>query len=292
MANTVKSVSPNELVRVESCWDVPRADLVQMALAREGIPSSLGNAAFLSWFWHCGNAVGGATVHVRRCDAEQARNVLVAARAKPTESLPPWICSSCGQRVAGQWDACWQCGHFADGTPGSAFDDAAAQPEGPSQAAPWLNVSRLFTIVASAVLAIKLLLMSDPLSLSIFVSFAVVVVFLLRQFETPAAGPSEPQQSADSRDRARGNLSTTQSAVSRAIVQRAWQAAVLAIGFLPLGFYSMRLLWKLGNRDTPLSRADTWRCWAAFILNIATALPCLLFAGALLLAVLNALVRL
>jgi hypothetical protein len=86
-----KAIPPDEPVRVASCLDAPRADLAQLALAREGIPASLGNATFLSWFWHYSNAVGGVTVHVRNKEAKQARKVLTAARAKPSASLPPWI---------------------------------------------------------------------------------------------------------------------------------------------------------------------------------------------------------
>ncbi len=118
-----ESVSPNELVRIDSYLDLPRADLARIALAREEIPAAFGNANFLSWFWHYSNAVGGVTIYVRRCEAELARGVLAAASTKITESLPPWICPSCGQRVAGQWDACWQCGHLADGTQGSPVAD-------------------------------------------------------------------------------------------------------------------------------------------------------------------------
>ena len=100
-----KPPPPDELVRVASCWDPPRADVVQMALAREGIPSALGNACFLSWFWHYGNAVGGVTVHVRYRDAQQAHKALAAARAKPSVSLPPWTCTvlwSAGCRTMGR----------------------------------------------------------------------------------------------------------------------------------------------------------------------------------------------
>jgi hypothetical protein len=243
-----------------------------MALAREGIPASLGNATFLSWFWHNGNAVGGVTVYVRRSDAERARRVLAEAGAKATDSPPPWICSSCGQRVAGQWDACWQCGRFADGTPGSGpVEELAAQPEGRFQAAPWLNLSRLFTLAAVVVISIRLLT-SGTQPLFVLVPVVVVFAYLLRQFELPAGWPSELHQVAEPSDRSSPILPTTPSAVSRAIVQRAWQAAVFAIAFPPLGFYSMRLLWKLGGRDTPLGWADTWRSWTAFLLNVVTIL--------------------
>ena len=62
---------------------------------------------------------------------------------------------------------------------------------------------------------------------------------------------------------------------------------IAALVFSPLALYSMRLLWKLGQRNTPLGRADHWRCWTAFCLNIATILFCLAFPGLLLLGFLS-----
>ena len=107
-------VLPDELVRLTSCWDVPRADLVRMALAEEEIPAAFGNANFLGWLWHYGNAVGGVTVHVCRRNAPQARKALADAQARPMDSRPAWSCPACGTRISGQWDACWRCGRWAD----------------------------------------------------------------------------------------------------------------------------------------------------------------------------------
>jgi hypothetical protein len=286
-----KPLSPNSLVRLASCWDVPRADLAQMALAREEIPTSLGNANFLSWFWHYSNAVGGVTIHVRHCQAEQARRALVDARTKITEMLPPWTCSSCGQRVAGQWGACWQCGHWADGTPNTSLaEDLASQPAGTDETGRWWNVSRLVTVVASVALVV-LLFKRGPLPPLMLAPCAFFLLLLLRQFEASPGRPSEPEGTGEPDDLSSRNVRATRSEVSRAIVRRAWQAAVLSIlAFPPLGFYSMRLLWKLRNRNTPLSRADRWRCWTAFFLNIPAIALCLVFATALLSALLGALI--
>ena len=46
----------------------------------------------------------------------------------------------------------------------------------------------------------------------------------------------------------------------------------------------MRLLWKIANRNMPLARADVWRCWIAFVLNIPAIIYCLLFACGLIFA--------
>jgi len=283
-------VSPNELVRVDSCLDLPRADLARMALAKEEISTSLENAHFLSWFWHYSNAVGGVPIYVRRCDAERARGVLAAARARLTESLPPWTCLSCGQRVAGQWNACWQCGHWADGTQGSPVgDDSAAQPEDHTEIVAWWNVPRVFVVAASALSVILLLKLGLTLPLMI-APFAFVVYFLLQQFEPASDGQPEPQAAAEPSDGYSPHLSATRSEVSRATVRRAWHAGVFGIlVFPPLGFYSMRLLWKLSHRDVPLSLADTWRCLAVFFFNIATIAFCLAFLGMLLSAFIDVL---
>jgi len=119
----------------------------------------------------------------------------------------------------------------------------------------------------------------------------VILVFVLWQFEPSLNRDSQPQGSAEPSDPCSHIHSNTQSEVSKAIVRRAWQAAVIAaFSFPPIGFYSMRLLWKLGQRDTPLGRSDNWRCWTAFFLNIVTILFCLAFAVLLLLGFLGALV--
>ena len=280
-----KAISPDELVTVTSCLDVPRADLVRLALAREGIPAALGNANFLSWCWHYSNAVGGVTIHVRHRDAENAREVLTAARARPSVSLPPWICSSCGQQVAGQWDVCWQCGHLADGTPGDPLaEEVVAQPNGDSEAGKWQASPRLFAVALCVGLAVVLLKCGlKPLVL--LAPFVCFFVFLLQRLGPRPGQQPEPQGVTESGDLPAPGASAARSRVSRALVQRAWQAAVIAVlTFPPLGFYSMRLLCKLVRRGTPLSRADRWRFWMALLLSILTILICLAFVGMLLFA--------
>jgi hypothetical protein len=195
-----------------------------------------GNAHFLSWFWHYSNAVGGVTVHVRNRDAEKTRKVLTTARAKPSVSLPPWICSSCGQRVGGRWDACWQCGHLADGTlVSSPAEDIAAQPEGDAEAGIWHSLSRIFAVAAGVLLVILLFKhgWKPPLILAPLVA---ILFFLLRQFEPSSGRESQPQESTEPSEPPSHNLSTTRSELSKVIVRRAWQAAVIAaFSFPPLG---------------------------------------------------------
>ncbi len=270
--------SPDALVRIGSYLDPPRADLAQMALAEEGIPTARGNGNFISWYWHYSNAVGGVVLYVRGRELERARQVLAAARSKFAESLPPWVCPSCRQRVAGQWDACWHCGCWADGTPSSPpVDGTAMQPSASDQGTSWWNVPRWITVLAAVALII-LFLKRGPIPALVLAPCLALFVFLLWRFEPPSEEEPGLEEAAESVDRRGRQVATTQSDVSRALVRRAWQAAMFAaLAFPPLGFYSMRLLWKLGSRNTPLGQADTCRFWAAFLVDILAILWFVLF---------------
>jgi hypothetical protein len=45
---------------------------------------------------------------LRNGDALRARGLIDIARAEVAPS-PDWICCNCGERVEGQFDACWRC---------------------------------------------------------------------------------------------------------------------------------------------------------------------------------------
>ena len=45
---------------------------------------------------------------LRNGDALQARGLIDSARAASVPH-PDWICTACGERVEGQFDACWRC---------------------------------------------------------------------------------------------------------------------------------------------------------------------------------------
>ncbi|MGO8691702.1 MAG: hypothetical protein ACLQLG_18940 [Thermoguttaceae bacterium] len=274
--------APDDLVAVASCLDPPRADLVRMALAREGIPTALGNANYLSWFWHCSNAVGGVPVYVRYREAQRACEVLAAARAKLAESLPPWTCPSCGQQVAGRWSACWQCGRVADGTPGQPLaEDAAAPPGGEAEVADTSGASRVIA-VAVAIVMIVLLVTCRLKTIAFLAPLALILLVFQRLFQLSSTGPLEPQAPAEPDVPPPPKWSATRSQLSRAIVRRAWQSAVIGlVVFPPLNFYSMWLLLKLMQRDTPLGRADRWRCGMALLLNIGIILFFAAFCGLL-----------
>jgi Putative prokaryotic signal transducing protein len=46
---------------------------------------------------------------LRNGDALRARGLIDVARSRPAEPLPSWICERCGERVEGEFDACWRC---------------------------------------------------------------------------------------------------------------------------------------------------------------------------------------
>ncbi len=276
--------SANDLVRVASCWDVARADLAQLVLAEAGVTSALESAAFLSWFWHYGIAVGGVKVHVRRCQSEDARRVLAEARTRPTESLPPRTCPHCAQRLAAQWEVCWQCGLGPDETPGDqAAEDTQPRPQGEPDTERGLGGTGLCALPLVVMLLAQLWrygLVPFLVNVPVVVFYGLLLNLLGRVPDErpeepgpdataergPAAGPPEPPSSG---------RSGTQSRVGRAIVLRGWQAAVLgAFMFPPLGVYSLRLLCKRSLRNIPLGRADKLRYAMSFFLGGLAAVLC------------------
>jgi len=46
---------------------------------------------------------------LRNGDALQARGLIDTVRAASSVPHPDWICAECGERVEGQFDACWRC---------------------------------------------------------------------------------------------------------------------------------------------------------------------------------------
>ena len=46
---------------------------------------------------------------VRNGEALRARGLIDAARAATVTAAPDWTCERCGERVEGQFDACWHC---------------------------------------------------------------------------------------------------------------------------------------------------------------------------------------
>jgi hypothetical protein len=285
--------SSDDLVSVASFVNVSRADLARNVLESEGIRAALANVNLVLWQWEYSNATGGVTVQVRRGDAPHAHALLTAPCVKMSEARPPWTCSSCGQRIAGDWDVCWRCGDSTDVSFNDSLDDqASATPPGYHYMAAAQQLTRI--IVASIVVLFVLLPLAVgalPLAL-VSALFVGILIYFMGRFALFSSPAGEGSPALDSERVSSSSFTQTKSEVSKAIVRRAWQASVLgAFGFPPLGFYSIRLLWRIAGRNTPLGTADRWRVTLAFILSLVAILYCFLFVALLTMAFFTAFAR-
>jgi hypothetical protein len=273
-------------VSVASYVNVASAELAKNLLESEGIHAVLANVNVVSWQWQYSNATGGVSVEVRRGDAQHAHALLAAGREHSLGHRPSWNCPSCGERIAGEWDVCWRCASSTEGASdeAQAGQAAAAEPVD-DQAA---SQDRLLILLPVSIIGLFILMSfvgaTRPEAL-VTAAFAGILVYLIaRSALFPAPVEEEPQaqndlQTLESEGETAQDGSDTKSEVSKAIVRRAWQASVLgAFGFPPLGFYSMRLLWKLAGRHTPLGTADRWRVGIAFTLSLLAVIESLLLA--------------
>ena len=260
------------LVKVASYWHLWEADLACSRLALEGIVTCLGNAGFLSWYWHYGNACGGVKVYVLASDAEQARAILSRVSPRDNGEQPPWVCPRCGERLKASWQVCWSCGGPEDrGEPPTiAREEAPAKPpEGPMEPE--------FAALA-ALVAVMLFVATGDLLVASF-AWLAIVVFLwhiqrLRLEKVHEVTPEEarevrvepprtgPEESIDRR-----------RCMGEAIAWRAWKASVLGAFWCPvLLVYSIWLLWRLDPEKTPLGPAGRRRRTAAMVLSAVAAL--------------------
>ena len=140
-----------DLSRLLLVWMFHTLILPEWRWQRKGLKLRLATPISSPGFGIIVIATGGVPIYVRRHEVKQARKVLAAAFAKITDILPPWTCSSCGQQIAGQWDACWQCGQWADGTRISpSAPELERQPADTNEAEPWWNVPRVATRAGNA----------------------------------------------------------------------------------------------------------------------------------------------
>ncbi len=173
--------SPDDLVRVASYINEPQAQLARLELAKEGIPSALGNANLVYWYWLYSNATGGVTVHIRRGDWHWARILLDAVRSGRSEDRPSWTCRFCGQRIGGEWEACWHCGCSMDDAAGELPEPVAPPPDN-GRLAIAQQMGRL--IGAAAILLFVLL----PFALGLIVPalanavYIALLIYLLGRF--------------------------------------------------------------------------------------------------------------
>jgi hypothetical protein len=96
-------------VQTEKVYEGPEADavLVKLALEREGIRCFVATTNVARARLH-------GAVYVSPAIAERARQIvarhLKGAAVSEAAIAPPWQCSSCGEIVEAQFQACWKCG--------------------------------------------------------------------------------------------------------------------------------------------------------------------------------------
>ena len=257
------------LVRVASFVNSAQADLARMQLAMEDIPAYLGNAVWVTWFWHYSNATGGARVYVSSSDTERAVAVLRQSRETVPAALPPWTCMKCGEHVDVSWNICWHCGTSTDGEEDPNFYE---QP-----------VVLPFPLKCSQRTWSTIIGVSGPLlffvshgSLALLMEwFAVVAVMLTLRTcwptdedrtepatETPDLAAIDLAAETTEQDAADGYTAIEET------VLRAWQAAVLSLSFPPLALYAIWLLLRLDLPEEPLKSREQRRYLGAWVFSM------------------------
>jgi hypothetical protein len=294
-----------DLVRVASFLNVAEAELAQARLAMEGIPSTVGNAAVVLMDWEYSNATGGVKLFVRDFQAPRARVVLKARPTPPQWQLPPWRCAQCGAEIDGSWLVCWSCGsekNESHQAPSPAVAEPADDRNELSNATKTPDDSESLARHAVAVLVHCALLMMLIVALGVLpaalvATIVVAVCFLFRRMAESQAGMVEAPDAATAIAAAAGVSNSlvevglpdeaddadapTFHEIVAADIQRAWRAAVLALGFPPLAFYSLWLLWKIPLRGSRLAAREKRRYFGAW----TVALLILPLAGSFLLAI-------
>jgi hypothetical protein len=169
--------------------------------------------------------------------------------------------------------------------------EEAAQPaDAEENRSIWQSFSILFALVSAILVAFQLFRHGcGPEAMLLVAPCILLAAFLLRRFERPPCEDTETPTAKEPDATSALRVRRTSSSVSRAIVQRAWQAALFAaFVFPPLAFYSVKLLWRLGQRDTPLSGADSLRTWLALLIDLGAILFCVAFLAGMLAAILQA----
>lgn len=117
-----------ELVTVGVFHFVAEAELMQSALAEQGITSYLANDNIISMDWLLSAAVGGVQLQVAREDAAAAERIVSEFQCKQkarrqsdgADQQLEFDCENCGERIAfprsraGGVETCPRCGRYVD----------------------------------------------------------------------------------------------------------------------------------------------------------------------------------
>ena len=236
-----------------------QADLARMQLAMEDIPTFLGSATLVTWFWHYSNFSGGAKVFVSAADAERAVAVLRPSR-EAAPLAPPWECKRCGEHIEESWKTCWRCGTATDGEEDPDFFEPPAVLPFPLSSSP-----RTWAIIIGV--AIPLIFLFSHASLTLLIAwFIVVAAVLALQSLWPATedrAEAEPATADLVAEVAEPVADDGYAAIEERSPRRAWQAAVLSLRFPPLAVDAIWLLVRLSLSEEPLKTARSavvyWR---------------------------------
>ena len=91
-------MAPPEFTTIFSSSDPWEVQLLQGALASEGIKSFVDNEHLVSMNWLYANALGGVRLRVRTRDVEEAAGIIQGLRKEEVQTLP--TCSRCGSKNA------------------------------------------------------------------------------------------------------------------------------------------------------------------------------------------------
>lgn len=99
------------MIRVYTAADPADAQLVCDLLNDRGLKAVVQGEAL----WAArGEIPAGPTtapsVWVNEPDVDQARALIAEYERRPKDQPPAWKCSKCGEKVEGQFSACWKCG--------------------------------------------------------------------------------------------------------------------------------------------------------------------------------------
>jgi hypothetical protein len=254
------------LVRAASFVNSAQADLARMRLAMDDIPAFLGNAAFVTWFWHYSNATGGARVYVADCDVDRAIAILRPSRETVPDAQPPWECGKCREHVNAQWKTCWRCGASIDGEEDPNFFDEPF-------VAPLRISARTLAIIIGMAGPLVLLLSHGSMPLLLECCAAVALMLALLGLWPAGADHAEPAAkppdlaAIDSATGIAEEVAADGYAVIEERVLRAWQAAVLGLSFPPLVLYAMWLLLRISLAQEPLKPRELRRYIGAWLFS-------------------------
>lgn len=83
---------------------------IRNLLEAEGIACQLRNEFLSGGMGELPPTEAWPELWVDEWDLARAQQLLEAFLQEPAATLPEWVCPVCGERIEGQFSACWRCG--------------------------------------------------------------------------------------------------------------------------------------------------------------------------------------